>query len=272
MYWHELYTNSGDGMTACADLAAEAAKLHPLFVTWRTLLEDGLIGDADFVGAYLLSYVAVRARRKGAGQSSWCAGLRANAMKPQKIESNSENDGLFESIEANAKQFEQLCKMHGNRKYQIHELNYAYSYRDNRRAHSSPLSSFPGLVELLSSGYVLKWMRRALANANSENHEINSFHIASITIYDILHHLRMKNILHYVQDCMENWYCGRRAMKLMFRVPSTMEVLYLQANGFRPVSKVQKEPPSVSQKNLGLLNDSNHVRYNDLYMSDNLPH
>lgn len=56
-------------------------------------------------------------------------------------------------------------------------------------------------------------------------------------LVDLFNTLQLSGIKHnadnYINHCMVHWACGRRPVKLMFRIPSPMTVLRQQAKGER---------------------------------------
>ena len=56
------------------------------------------------------------------------------------------------------------------------------------------------------------------------------------TVFDIYRHLRLDGTSDDVNSCLIEWSLGRRALWLLYRVPSVAEVLEMQAHGFRPVT------------------------------------
>ena len=139
------------------------------------MYEEGKVGAADLVGAFILTYLCVRHKKPFISGKPLCFG------EPVHID----------------------------------------------ESWSKPITSFPGLIELISVSY----LRSTLGT---------SIDLSRIRLSDIFLTCRLrgvnKNNNDFVNSTLIEWMRGKRPFVLMFRIPSPMEVLRMQACGQRVVT------------------------------------
>ena len=99
---------------------------------------------------------------------------------------------------------------------------------------STELSSIPGLLNILDREYVAKRMKCGI------NETDDSKRFSNITVLCIFDNLQLskikKNVDNYVNRCLVCWAYHRRPCRLMFRIPTPLEVLQQQAEGSRVIT------------------------------------
>ena len=101
--------------------------------------------------------------------------------------------------------------------------------RLSRNNHWVPITTMPGLIEILGEKYLRK--KFGLCSDIS---------LESKSILDVFNTLRLSGIKHngsnYVNQCIVGWALEMKPCKLLHHIPSPMEVLRMQANGERVVT------------------------------------
>lgn len=190
-----------------SEIRSEGLKLHLIMDILSTLYsKEQLISDYDFVGLYILIFLASR------DPTRWMAGGGKTGIFPKSLNlDNKEN---------------------------------ANSFHINRDDIKSTLIC--NLPETITAHLDIEYINRKFFGVNfstenitpsvKPNYDINvmDFFNCKKIQFPGLHYVSNKD--NYINKCIINWANGLRPAILLFHIPSPLEVLYQQANGQRVVT------------------------------------
>jgi len=214
-------TSSSSSSSSSSSISAIAS----IISTLRRDYESNCLTPVEFVAAYIMAIVKMN------HQSRWMGGRR-----PRSNSNSHSNSNLQPAVNNDAND----------------QLNLATATSSlSSLSLSSSSSASPPTPPLLNTSLfnistnlpAAKWRKLSefewLELSESDKKKLQGS--GAFSFIDLFHEWHLCKLPEYVNDAIVNWANGRRRVKLMFSAPTPLEMLQLQASGYRCVTAFCEE-------------------------------